>query len=132
MKKFKIKWKNSTSSWTRFRSDIRVRKSHARTQVQACRAPSEPGFCTPLRAPARESLLACSLTHHKIDNSIYTLTSLYKFPIWDPFSITIFQLNGSTLSNNFSFTHLSFWAYKYTKFISSRWRTIINFDSKNR
>ena len=53
------------------------------------------------------------------------------FFIWDiSFFITIFQLNGFTLSNNFSFTHSSFWVYKYTKLIFSRKRTTINFDSK--
>ena len=40
-------------------------------------------FTPPLHAHARENLLVNSFTYQKMDNFIYTLTSLYKFPIWD-------------------------------------------------
>ena len=84
--------KNLTGFWTQFRFDIRVRKLHARTQVQVYRAPSGPGICTPLRARARESLIASSLSHYKMGKHIYTPTSLYNFPIWDiPYSLQFFN-----------------------------------------
>ena len=43
---------------------------------------SSLGFA-PLHAHAKENLLASSLTHHKMGNSIYTTTSHYNFSIWD-------------------------------------------------
>ena len=83
----------------------------------------------PLRARTRKSLLTSSFTHYKMGNHIYTLTSLYKFPIWDiPFPL-LFSNSISLLWATISYSYINnFWAYKYTKLISSWRRTMINND----
>ena len=129
LEKITTKWKNSI----RPRSNFSIR--HSCTQVARSHISSNLlGFVQAwdlhsMHARVRESFFASNLIHYKMCNYIYTLTSQYKFLIWNnPFSTLILQLSGSTLSNNFSFIYSSFWTYKYTKLIFWR-RTIINFDS---
>ena len=91
---------------------------HKFKPVKLHRASSEPGICTPWRVRAKESLLTSSLTHHKMCNYIYTLTSQYNYPIWDiPFPLQFFNSMGllwATIShspiNHFGHINIRNWS----------------------
>ena len=75
----------------------------------------------------KESLLVSSLTHHKMNNSIYSTTSLYNFPIWDilfPFyfsnSMSILWVTISHSSiNHFEHINIRNWSSHRGKQLSS-------------
>ena len=79
-------WINPVKLWDPIsiqRSCMQVARSHPSSNLSSFDGLRPSLRFAPLRTHARESLLASSLTHHKMDNSIYTTSSHYNFSIWD-------------------------------------------------